>query len=196
MKGMNEKFEKTIEGFDDVNSNDPHLEMVDGKKVPKELLYSKRMSEMLNTYRPDASETLQLAARCQHIKRWAIQREEYPMDKKGYLLWRTKLKKFHGELATSIMARNGYGQEEIQKVDDLLNKRRLKTDEETQTLEDVICLVFLKYYFDEFITKHDEAKLVEIVKKTLNKMSGQGREAALQLDHSESALNIVKKALG
>lgn len=192
---VKDRFENTIKEFDDVNSHDPHLEMVEGEKIPKELLYSKRMTEMLNHYRPNASETLQLAARCQHIKRWAIPREEYPMDKKGYLLWRTTLKKYHGELAASIMTRNGYGHEEIQKVDDLLNKRKLKSDEETQALEDVICLVFLQYYFDEFITKHDEAKLVEIVQKTWNKMSENGREAALQLAHSVTALAIVNKAL-
>ncbi len=92
------------------------------------------------------------------------------------------------------MKDNGYEQEDIQKVDDLLNKRRLKTDEETQVLEDVVCLVFLKYYFDDFIAKHDEAKLVDIVQKTWNKMSEKGRQAALKMTHSEYALAIVKMA--
>lgn len=192
---MYKKFDNTIKEFDEVNAHDPHLEMVNGQKMPKELLYSQRMTEMMQEFCPDASETLLLAARSQHIQRWAIPREEYPMDRKGYLLWRTKLKKYHGELACSIMKDNGYEQEDIQKVDDLLNKRRLKTDEETQILEDVVCLVFLKYYFDDFNAKHDEAKLVDIVQKTWNKMSEKGRQAALKMKHSEHALAIVKMAL-
>ncbi|MDN3669660.1 DUF4202 domain-containing protein [Echinicola jeungdonensis] len=193
----NSKFEKTIEEFDKINSEDPHLEMINGSEVPKELVYGHRMSGMLQKFSPNASEPLRLAARCQHIKRWEIPREEYPMDRKGYLMWRTKLKKFHGELASSIMKKHGYDDDTIKKVDDLLNKRRLKTDEDVQTLEDVICLVFLKYYFDDFIAKHrqEEGKLVDIVQKTWRKMSEDGHKAALNMEYSEEALDIVKKAL-
>lgn len=191
------KFEKTIEEFDAINAQDPHMENVNEAEMPKELVYGHRMSGMLLEFCPDASETLRLAARCQHIKRWEIPREEFPMDRKGYLMWRTKLKKFHGELAGSIMKKHGYSQEDIQKVDDLLNKRRLKTDEEVQTLEDVVCLVFLKYYFDDFIAKHsdEEGKLVEIVQKTWKKMSEKGHKTALGMSYSNEALNIIKKAL-
>lgn len=32
-------------------------------------------------------------------------------------------------------------------------------------LEDVICLVFLRYYFAEFAKQHDEAKLIDILQK-------------------------------
>ncbi|MFC4874476.1 DUF4202 domain-containing protein [Negadavirga shengliensis] len=191
------RFKSTIEDFDKINKEDPHKELVNGKEVPKEWIYGVRMSEMLMEFCPSASEILRLAARCQHIKRWVIPREEFPMDRKGYLLWRTKLKKFHGELAGSIMRQNGYGEGEIQKVDDLLNKRRLKTDPEAQTLEDVVCLVFLKYYFDGFIEKHreEEGKLVDIVQKTWKKMSDKGHKAALSMPHSEQALRIIQKAL-
>jgi hypothetical protein len=189
------KFENTVKEFDAINSQDPHKETVDGKEVSKELLYSQRMTKMLQEFYPEASETLKLAARAQHIQRWAIPREDFPMDRKGYLMWRTKLKKYHGELAGSIMEKHGYDHKDVQKVDDLLNKRRLKTDGEAQTLEDVVCLVFLKYYFDEFITKHDEPKLMDIVQKTWKKMSEKGQQAALNMDHSDHSLSIIQKAL-
>ncbi|AGA78159.1 DUF4202 domain-containing protein [Echinicola vietnamensis] len=191
------RFEKTIASFDAINAEDPHKEVIDGKEVPKELVYGHRMTGMLLDFEPEASETLRLAARCQHIKRWEIPREDYPMDRKGYLLWRTKLKKFHGELAGKLMKEHGYDDDDIQKVDDLLNKRRLKTDPETQALEDVVCLVFLKYYFDDFIAKHrdEEGKLVDIVQKTWRKMSEKGHQAALAMSHSDEALGIVQKAL-
>jgi hypothetical protein len=194
---MNPQLENTIVAIDLLNAKDPNLEIVDGKMIPKELLYSKRMSEMLSDFEPEAAEILKIAIRAQHIQRWTSPREKYPMDRKGYLLWRTELKKFHGELAAKIMAENGYSEAETQKVEDLINKRRLKTDPEAQTLEDVVCLVFLQYYFDDFIAKHadEEDKIIDIVQKTWKKMSEKGHAAAMKLSHSEKAKEIIGKAL-
>jgi hypothetical protein len=62
-------------------------------------------------------------------------------------------------------------------------------------LEDVICLVFLEYYLEEFAAKHDEEKLIDIIRKTWNKMSPAGHEAALRLPLSEAMLQLVTKAL-
>lgn len=193
-----DRFHQTISEIDALNSLDPHLEFHGNIQVPKELLYGQRMSVMLLEFDQEASESLKIAARAQHIQRWKSPRENYPMDRKGYLLWRTELKKFHGELAASIMKKHGYSAEEIQKVDDLINKRRLKSDPETQTLEDVVCLVFLRFYFDDFIEKHrqEEAKIIDIIQKTWKKMSEKGHEAALQLPHSETAMGLIQKALG
>ncbi|MEX2513116.1 MAG: DUF4202 domain-containing protein [Cyclobacteriaceae bacterium] len=191
------RFKKTISDFDEINAGDPHLEVVNGQSRAKEWIYGIRMSEMLMEFSPHASELLRLAARCQHIKRWEIPREDYALDRKGYLMWRTRLKQFHGELAGSIMRKNGYEKGDIKKVADLLHKKRLKTDPETQTLEDVICLVFLKYYLDEFIEKHrdEEKKLVEIIRKTWNKMSEKGHKKAFSMSLSEKVMNIINKAL-
>jgi hypothetical protein len=194
---MDPKFENTIVDIDLLNAKDPNLEIDKGKLIPKELLYSKRMTDMLALFCPEASEILKIAIRAQHIQRWTSPRENYPMDRKGYLLWRTELKKFHGALASEIMKNNGYSEEEMAKVDDLINKRRLKTDLEAQTLEDVVCLVFLQYYFDDFIIKHsdEESKIIDIVQKTWKKMSEKGHAAAMELNHSEKALGIIEKAL-
>ncbi len=190
-----QRFSETIKAFDAANAQDPHLEKDGGKEVPKELLYAQRMTEMLNDFAPEASEALQLAARCQHIRRWEIPRETYPMDRKGYLLWRTELKKMHGEIAADIMQKHGYDEDTIQRVVELLQKRRLKTDPEVQTLEDVICLVFLKYYFAEFSAKHPDDKIVDIVQKTWKKMSEKAHKAALQLSFSEREGKLIKEAL-
>ena len=192
-----DKLQITIADIDALNSQDPHMEISNGERVPKELLYSIRMTDMLQEFCPDASENLKIAVRAQHIQRFTHPREKYPMDRKGYLQWRTELKKFHGEKAAGIMRANGYANEDIQKVDDLINKRQLKTDPEAQTLEDVVCLVFLKYYFDDFIDKHieDKNKIIDIVQKTWKKMSEKGHAYALSMSHSDKALNIVNKAL-
>jgi hypothetical protein len=77
----------------------------------------------------------------------------------------------------------------------LLQKKKLKRDPETQTLEDVICLVFLQYYLEPFMQKHPEDKLIDILQKTWNKMSEEGREAALNLPLSDGARRLISKAL-
>jgi len=190
-------FGAAVAKIDAANAEDPNLEEVKGEKVPKELLYGERMAAMMEETYPEASEVLKLAARSQHIRRWEIPREDYPMDRKGYLLWRTKLKQFHGELAAEILKANGYSSQDLIKIEDLINKRRLKSDPETQALEDVVCLVFLKYYFDAFINKHEkeEEKLLGILQKTWHKMSPKGHEKALSLGHTERALALINKAL-
>ena len=190
------RFERTLAAFDAANREDPHTDHDErGNPVPKELLYALRMSAVLSAYAPDASEALQLAARCQHICRWTVPRDSYPMDRKGYLQWRTYLKKFHGEQATEIMQAQGYEAGTIGKVVDLLNKKNLKRDPEMQTLEDVICLVFLQHYLADFIPQHPEEKVVSIISKTWKKMSEGGHAAALQLEFSEEEKGVIAKAL-
>ncbi len=189
------KLQKAFELFDLANEKDPNREVFQGKSYSKEVLYAMRMTEKLNKFAPDASEPLRLTARCQHICRWEIPRESYEMNRVGYLKWRQDLKKFHAEKASGILKEVGYDQKTIDTVAFLLEKKQLKKNEETQTLEDVICLVFLEFYFEPFIEKHSEEKLIDILQKTWRKMSEKGHQAALKLPLSEGALALVGKAL-
>ncbi len=192
---MEDKYKNAIELFDKANAEDPHIEIYNGQEYPKELLYALRMSEWLERFEPNASEVLKLAVRCQHIHRWKIPRDRYSMDKKGYLLWRTTLKKYHSDTAGAILQEVGYDQHSINRVKSLLLKEKLKQDPEVQDLEDVVCLVFLNYYFRDFAQKHEEKKIIDIIRKTWKKMSDKGHKAALQLNFSHEELNLIKKAL-
>lgn len=140
--GTSKKMVEAFRRFDEANAEDPNKEFFGEKEHPKELLYAQRMTDILNTFEPKASEALQLTVRCQHICRWEIPRESYEMNRVGYLKWRQKLKKFHAQKASSILKTVGYDDEIIDRVVFLLLKKQLKKDKETQTLEDVICLVF------------------------------------------------------
>lgn len=190
-----DKLSKAFQRFDEANGKDPNNEEYSGRTYPKELLYAIRMTEKLNDFAPDASEALQLTARCQHICRWEIPRESYAMDRAGYLHWRQDLKKFHAQKATAILQDVGYSPDTIDKVVFLLEKKKLKKNEDTQTLEDVICLVFLQYYFEDFAKKHPEEKIIDILQKTWRKMSSYGRDAVLQLPLSKIAHDLIAKAL-
>lgn len=181
--------------FDEANGHDPNTEEYMGRTYPKEVLYAIRMTERLNEFLPEASEALRLTARCQHICRWKIPRKSYEMNRTGYLRWRQDLKKFHAKKAASILEEVGYDKEIIAKVSFLLEKKQLKKNHDTQALEDVICLVFIEYYFEPFAAKHPEDKTIDIIQKTWRKMSEKGHEAALSLPLSESSLSLISKAI-
>lgn len=189
-----ERLEKAFITFDAYNSNDPHLEKADGEDVPKELLYARRMTERLNKYTSDVAEYLQLAARCQHIGRWEIPRSTYAMDKKGYLQWRNTLKAHHAKIAEQILASSGYETGTIEKVKSLLLKKELQTNADTQLLEDVICLVFIEYYLEDFARQHDDAKVIDILKKTLRKMTPHAIEEAGKIPVSDNIGSLIIKA--
>lgn len=190
-----DKLQLAFQHFDAANEKDPNTELFQGKSYPKELLYAQRMTAQLNSFEPQASEALQLTARCQHICRWEIPRDSYDMNREGYLRWRQALKKFHSEKAASVLSEVGYSEEIISKVSFLLEKKQLKKNEETQTLEDVICLVFLEHYFEPFAAKHPEEKTIDILQKTWRKMSDKGHKAALALPLSKDALSLISKAI-
>lgn len=190
---MSDRFVQAIAEFDAHNAQDPNRDPRSGR--PKELVYAEQMTRWLATLVPQASEALQLAVRAQHIKRWKIPRSDYPMDRIGYLKWRTDLKNFHATLAGGILGELGYDELTIARVQALLRKERLKQDAEAQTLEDVICLVFLENYFADFAKQHDAEKIVDIVRKTWKKMSEKGHKAALELPMPPEAGALVQKAL-
>lgn len=194
---MNTKpFQAACELIDAENAQDPNSEIFQSITFPKELLYSNRMYERLMNFHPNASEAIQIASKAQHICRWEIPRESYPMDRLGYLKWREDLKKFHAKTTASILQKSGYDSEFIARVSFLIEKKLLKKDEETQLLEDVICLVFLEHYFDPFVQKHDSEKMKNIILKTWNKMSEKGHQEALKINYSASNLQLIKEALG
>ena len=187
----NERFDAAIAQFDAANAEDPNRETVDGRMRPKELVYAERMTAMLARIDPDASEALRLAARCQHIERWKIPRIEYPMTRAGYQQWRTRLRDFHADRARAILRDAGYDDATIGRVRALIRKEGLKTDAEAQALEDIVALVFFESYLGDFVAKHagyDDAKFVDILRKTARKMSAQGRAAALSRISAPAAL--------
>ncbi|MBA4275676.1 DUF4202 domain-containing protein [Flavobacterium sp.] len=189
-------FQNASEWIDAANAQDPNQEIYQSQTYPKELLYSNRMYERLMNFHPNASEEVQIATKAQHICRWKMPRELYPMDRVGYLKWREDLKKFHAKTTGEILAKAGYSQEFIDRVSFLIEKKSLKKDEETQLLEDVICLVFLEFYLDPFVQKHDTEKLKNIILKTWNKMSDAGHQEALKINYTAANLQLIKDSLG
>lgn len=193
---MSHLFDAIITKIDEVNAKDPNLELnAEGVETPKELLYSQRMTEVLSSFAPNASEHLKIAARAQHIERWTSPRSDYPEGRAGYKKWRAELGLFHAKRTAELMEEVGYPSEDIDRVKYLVQKRGLRRDPETQALEDVICLVFVLFYLDDFAKKHDEPKLIDIIQKTWAKMSDAGHQAALAATLPPHLSALVHKAL-
>lgn len=189
------EYEKAIRIIDDAHAQDPNIVRLDGEDIAYELHYSNKMSGYLDKCNPTASEILRLAIRAQHLRRWEIPRNAYAMNKTGYHLWRTYLKKRQGEIAAQICLDSGYSSEDASRVAGLIRKENLKQDADAQTLEDVACLVFLDDQFEAFKQEHDEAKIVNILRKTWGKMSDKGHEMALSIPMSDRARELVVRAL-
>lgn len=185
---MSERLNKVLHAIDAANAADPKSMAV---------AYGQRMSAWVERLRPDAPEELRIAARGQHIRRWEIPRSDFPMDKAGYHKWRTTLYGFHADKLEELMRAQGYDAAAIERVRSIVQKKRLKTDPDAQTLEDAAALVFLEHDLAEFAARADmtEDKLIDILRKTWAKMSAHGQQAALGLALAPEHKAVVAKAL-
>jgi hypothetical protein len=194
---MTEMLQKMYEKIDQINHRDPRMEAVDGEKVPKEWIYGIRMTHWLEKMNPDANDAVKIASRGQHIARWEIPRTQYPQGKAGYYQWRTSLYRFHGEKLAELMIEFDYPLELVQQVRHILLKKDMKTNPDTQCVEDVAALVFLSHYLEHFVQREDmtSEKLIPIIQKTWAKMSEPARRMAKNIPFNNEIDPIVNEAL-
>jgi hypothetical protein len=188
-------FCKALARFDEENSKDPHLETVAGVAEPRELVYARRLYDWVLKLAPESSDVLKLAARCQHICRWAIPRDSYEMTRPGYLKWRSDLKKFHAQRAGEILREVGYSEETVTQVQHLNLKKNFPVDPESRVLEDALCLVFLQFQLGELSSRTDDDKMINALRKSWAKMTPAGHEQALKLSYTPRELELIKRAL-
>jgi hypothetical protein len=189
------RFDRAIAAIDAANADDPNRIVVRGEERPKELAHAELMTEWIGRLRPDAGEALLLAARAHHIRRWTVPRGDYPEGRAGYLRWRTGLHKVHADQVGLILTAEGYDEATIGRVQDIVRKRNLAKDADVQTLEDALCLVFVETQFRELADRLDEEKMVDVVRKTLAKMSDHGKAFALAMDLPGPDRRLLELAL-
>lgn len=173
---MTTRLDHAFAAIDDANAQDPNLD----EGQPANLLYGRRMTEQQQRLFPQASEALRIACRGQHVERWLLPRDAYPMDRTGYLQWRQEQGRRHAERIAGIMADAGYPEADIAQARKMLTKQGLKRDPEVQALEDVICFTFIRWYLGDFMAAIPDEKMDRIIQKTAAKMSAEGRARALR----------------
>jgi len=190
-----ERFAAALRRFDEENARDPNLERADGKSQPRELIYAQWLTDWVLKLSPDASEALRLAAHCQHIARWQIPRDSYPMTRPGYLQWRADLKKFHAQKAGEILRAVSYDDDTIRRVQELNLKRNFPADPESRVLEDALCLVFLERQLAALAAKSDDAKMINALQKSWKKMTPAAHAKALKLKYGAREQSLLERAL-
>ncbi len=193
-------YQQALKLIDAANAEDPNIVKADGRDWPKELLYSERMTEMLDRYSPLAADAMKLAIRAQHIERWKSPRNAYPMDRLGYLKWRKDLYKIQADVAAKLLDRAGFDEVDIERVRKAVAKKSIKSNPDTQLLEDVTDLCFIEHYLVDFVARHpdySEEKWIDIIRKTWNKMSDNAHQFALagNIKLPESLAALILKAV-
>lgn len=175
------RFEAALASFEAAHGEDPRVIEVDGAEVPWSVQYHDRLRHWVQQLAPGASEALRLAAACQHIRRWEVPRTDYEDGRAGYKRWRSDLAHRHAQIARDVLQEVGYDEETVARVEQLLRKVGLARDPEVRTFEDAICMVFFEMDFVELAAKHDDDKMIDVLRRTWAKMSPAGHEAALRL---------------
>jgi hypothetical protein len=185
-----------LAAIDAANADDPVTITVRGAVRPKELAHSELTVEWVQALRPDAGEALLLAARAAHVRRWELPRSAEPEGKAGYLRWKRRLQAHHASVAGALLTSVGYEPAVVERVQSIVRKEALRTDPEVITLEDALALVFVETQFVELADRLDEDHMVDVVAKTLRKMSPEGRSAALGIPlPSQREAGIVARAV-
>lgn len=164
---------------------------------PAELVYADRI-EAWAVRVADVTPLLRLAARCQHLERWAVPRTQFPDGKAGYLAWRKSLYKLQADRTNALLRQAGVSATEADEAAIWVSKTGLKTNPGTQALEDAACLVFLENEIAAFAAGHADyprEKFVDIIRKTWKKMSPRGRELARALTLPPAISSLVGEAV-
>jgi len=189
------KLELAFERFDEYNQTDPNIFVWQGGSYPQEYFLALALYNWVLKLDTNASEELLLASRSQHIGRWESPRESYPDGREGYLAWRRDLAFHHADKTEEILKDIGYNEEQIALVRRIILKKKIKVDDEVQTMENALCLVFLEFQYEDFHPKHSPEKVVNILKKSLLKMDAHGHQFALKLSYSEKGKSYIEEAL-
>ena len=175
----------------------------DPKRAPDsraaELVYAERMEAWVARAAENPTPLLRLAARCQHLERWSVPRDSYPLDKPGYHAWRRSLYVKQSERAQALLLQAGVPAAEADEVAVWVSKTGLKTNPGTQALEDAACLVFLENEIQAFAAQHAEyprEKFVDIIRKTWKKISPRGQALAKTIALPPGIAALVEEALG
>jgi len=183
---VDERLQQACAALDAENAGDP---------FGKELDHAERAVAWLARLRPDAPEELLLAARGHHVRRWEIPRSSEPEGRAGYLRWKRRLQQHHAEIVGRVLRDVGYDDDMVARVQSIVRKERLRTDPDVQSFEDALSLVFLETQLRDLATKLDDNHLVDVLAKTLRKMTPAGRVAAASLTYDDRSRTLVERAI-
>ena len=187
--------EAAFAAVDAANEGDPNTVVVRGERRPKEQAHAELAVEWVRRLVEVPSEELLLAARAHHVRRWELPRASFPEGRAGYLQWKRDLQRHHAEVAGRVLGEVGVEAAVVERVQAIIRKARLRSDPDVQALEDALCLTFVETQFGSLADQLGDDHMVEVLKRTLAKMSDAGRVVALELRLSDRERGLVVRAV-
>ena len=180
-----------IRAVDQLNADDPN-QLSDR---PLALAEGEIASGWVERLAPDAGDEVRIAARAHHLRRWVTPRATYPDGRDGYLRWRRDQKIRHAGELSALLTEAGFDETAISRVGAIVKKQGLASDPEVQLYEDAVALTFLETQFAATVDRlDDDDHMVEIIAKTLAKMTPAGRTAALTIELDDRLAELVARA--
>lgn len=196
MRGLSDHPLRAAEAaIDAANADDPNSVTVRGSTEPLALVHGRLAAGWVRRLAPDAPDTVVLAARAHHLRRWEVPRSSYPEGRAGYLRWRRDQKRRHADDVEGLLRATGHDDDAIARVQALIRRERLGTDPETQLVEDAACLVFIETQLAEVADRFDRDHLLEVIRKTARKMSPTALAAVATIDLGETERELLAAAL-
>jgi hypothetical protein len=195
VNATDERLVGALAAIDQANSADPNIVVLAGRRGPRELLAGQRATEWLQLIDPAASAEQLVAARAHHLRRWLRPRANYPDGRAGYLRWRADAKRAHAREVGDLLRDAGYDAATGERVGAIVQKVGLGRDAAVQSHEDALCLTFLESQLDELNEQLGDDHMVEVLRKTIKKMSPDALGLAAAIPLSAHGAAVLARAL-
>lgn len=181
--------------IDQANSQDPNL--IGGEPLARHQgqRAAHWVSQLATLAGREAPTAAIVAGQAHHLRRWEVPRSSYPEGRPGYLKWRRDAKIRHAEHVDEILVDFGFAEPARTEVADLIQRKGLGSNPDTQLVEDAACLVFLETQYDDMIARLDHDHMVTVVARTLKKMSPLAIEQAAGLTLSPAGQVVLADAV-
>ena len=193
MRNLSPRYDAAVAAIDAANAADPTAVDVRGQRVALALVHGRLAVEWIEQLVDNPRETLLLAGRAHHLRRWEVPRDSYPSGRAGYLRWRRDQKARHATDVAAILKACGYDATEIEDVQRLIRRESV---DGAQAVEDAACLVFIETQLALLANRMDHDLLVDVIRKTARKMSARGLELVASIPLGEAEQSLLSQALG
>ena len=192
MRNLSPRYDAAVAAIDAANADDPTVVEVRGQRIALALVHGQLAAEWIEKLVDEPDETLTLAARAHHLRRWELPRDSYPLGRAGYLRWRRDQKARHAKDVAAILESCGYEPSEIEAVQRLIRRESV---DGAQAVEDAACLVFIETQLASIAERMDHDLLVEVIRKTARKMSARGLELVASIPLGDAEKTLLTLAL-
>jgi hypothetical protein len=192
VRNLSPRYDAAIAAIDAANADDPTIVEVRGQRVALALVHGRLAAEWIDKLVDEPDETLTLAARAHHLRRWELPRDSYPLGRAGYLRWRRDQKVRHAKDVAAILESCGYQTSEIEAVQRLIRRESV---DGAQAVEDAACLVFIETQLASLAERMDHDLMVDVIRKTAHKMSGRGLRLVASIPLGSAENSLLKQAL-